>query len=511
VAVSLASRFMDLFSGMKEAYGCYVIDESNTTSVKKKGRAWTRRGTVKEHLWDKHLKGIDMLGIIPINRDNLCQWGAIDIDVYDLKLEVFAKRIAEMKLPMIPMRSKSGGCHLVMFLSEKVPARDLQKKLSEIAASMGYGDCEIFPKQSSVLVEKGDLGNWLNMPYFGGEKSTRYALDKDGQAVSPSIFLSLASAVQMTAKQMSEVVVKTKTDALSDGPPCLQALISQGFPAGTRNNGLFALGVYCRKAFQDNWKDVLEQYNAKHMDPPLATSEVASVIKQLEKKDYHYKCRDQPICNFCNAALCRTRPFGIGAGSMPTLTSLSKIPTDQPVWFLDINGVRIELTTEQLQIQTRFQKLCMDTLNVMPPRQSDRQWQNIVQDLLNKCKVLEKPKEAGIGDQFIDLVNVFCSDSRLLATSREELVLGRAWVGEHPEKVEATCVYFRLKDLEDFLIRNNFRHFNRSQMISRIQSILKGNTHFFNIRGRGVNVWYIPEPDQQTESFDLPEMKGDIL
>lgn len=33
-------------------------------------------------------------------------------------------------------------------------------------------------------------------------------------------------------------------EEIKDGPPCLQALMRQGFPEGTRNNGLFNIGVY---------------------------------------------------------------------------------------------------------------------------------------------------------------------------------------------------------------------------------------------------------------------------
>ena len=33
-------------------------------------------------LWQKHLGGTDSLGIIPINDDNQCRWGCIDIDSY---------------------------------------------------------------------------------------------------------------------------------------------------------------------------------------------------------------------------------------------------------------------------------------------------------------------------------------------------------------------------------------------------------------------------------------------
>ena len=112
-----------------------------------------------------------------------------------------------------------------MFLTEPVPAKQLQAKLSEIAACLGYGTSEIFPKQTKVLVDKGDLGNWLNMPYFGGDKSTRYALDKNGEALPIDKFLDFVQTVRVTPEQLKSIQVIETGTALPDGPPCLQALV----------------------------------------------------------------------------------------------------------------------------------------------------------------------------------------------------------------------------------------------------------------------------------------------
>ena len=49
-------------------------------------------------------------------------------------------------------------------------------------------------------------------------------------------------------------------------------------------------------------------------------------------------------------------------------------------------------------------------------------------------------------------------------------------------------------------------------MISKLSDEpLSAKQHFFNIKGKGMNVWHIREPDRQTESFSLPEMKGNVL
>jgi hypothetical protein len=69
---------------------------------------------------------------------------------------------------------------------------------------------------------------------------------------------------KLLVKQTPEV-----DERLKDGPPCLQVLLRQGFPEGTRNNGLFNLGVYLRKAYPDDWETKILEYNQAIMDPPL--------------------------------------------------------------------------------------------------------------------------------------------------------------------------------------------------------------------------------------------------
>ena len=514
--MSVASKMMELFSGMEEAHGMYAIaNKVAGAGEKQKGQAVTKREPVSETLWQIHIEGKAALGIIPIKKDNTCVWGAIDIDEYGLDLPSFAKRIHDMGLPLFPLRSKSGGCHICLFLTEPVPATIMKQKLAEIAANLGFGKSEIFPKQNKVLVDKGDLGNWLNMPYFGGDQSTRYALDNKGEAIPLEQFLDQALKARISGQDLEAIKIETGSQYLEDGPPCLQLLITQGFPEGTRNNGLFALGVYCRMKYPDDWEAQVESHNAKFMDPPLKSSEVQTLIKQLKKKDYNYKCSDQPLCNYCNSSVCRTRIHGIGGSSLPTLSNLRKIPTDQPVWFLDVNGSTLELNTDQLQRQNLFQKACMEADNFMPPKVNERQWVGIIQALMDECKlkgILDKPKEAGIGDQFVELLFGFCSDARLKAHHKEELLLGRPWTGPDPEDPTKQKVFFRLRDLEEHCVRNNFKYFNRSQITSRLMGVEVGaKSKFFKINGLGVNVWYIEEPEAQIESFSLPDMKGAVL
>ena len=181
----------------------------------------------------------------------------------------------------------------------------MKNKLSAIAALLGQSKSEIFPKQSGIQPEKGDVGNFLNLPYYHARKTVRFAIKNNGEPATLKEFYAMYD--KYSVEDIDKVKVSVDDEAIKDGPPCLQALCDQGFPEGTRNNGLFNIGVYLRKFDPTNWETLLEKYNQKYMSPPLGHKEVSVVVSQLNKKDYNYKCKDQPIVSYCNSIICKLR------------------------------------------------------------------------------------------------------------------------------------------------------------------------------------------------------------
>lgn len=509
---------MSLFAGMANAHGTYKVDDGVAPDgSKKKGKALTVRQPVTSALWQSHLDGERGIGIIPIREDNMCRWGAIDVDIYNLDIVGLVKRITDAGLPLVVCRSKSGGAHAMAFTKEPVQASMMQVKLRELAAGLGYGKSEIFPKQGTVLVDKGDMGNWLNMPYFGGANTTRYAFGPEGTSLSPDEFLAYATSKAMTPEEFETLALapqKTKVSKKAAGskvdtnhplfgaPPCLQNMAEQGVPEGNRNNALYNYAVYAKKRHPDDWEAAVDQYNLDYMDEPLGSAEVELIKKGMLKKDYNYKCNDQPICGFCNAALCRTRKYGVGvSGSTPIFNSLSKLNTNPALWFLDVEGQRMELTTDQLYNQSLFQKACMDNLTAIPPRVKDNQWHSVLHDLMENAVLIEAPREVSRDGQLEELIEDFVRGSNILALSRDDILFGKPWS-------DGGKVYFRIKDLMDQLTRNNFKDCTRTQVIARITA-MGGDKDFFKLKGRGVNVWWVPEVADQDSPFDLPEELND--
>lgn len=497
------SQFMAIFEGLNIAYGTYRIEGSKSNG-KQAGKAVVVRQPPVRDLWERHLKGVDpSLGIIPIRADNSCTWGCIDIDQYPLDLGALVNRVRSLNLPLVICRSKSGGAHVFCFVAQAIPASDMQEYLRTCAALLGESGREIFPKQAEILVERGDTGNFLNLPYFNANETLRYAIKDDGEAATLEEFFALHAQYVQTPPLAVPEAPKASAKFMADGPPCLQALCLQGFPEGTRNNGLFSLGVYLKKAFPEVWENKLMEYNMSYFSPPLGISELQIVVKQLAKKSYHYKCKDQPLLAFCNSGLCRTRKYGIGAEGpdSPRLSSLSKYASEPPLWFVDVNGKRLELETESLFNQMAFQKACMERINMLPPTLKKTDWEGVLNGLLHEMVELERIQEASedtkTTGRFNELLEEYCTHLHQ-AMDRDEILMGRPWTDEAQQ-----LVYFRMKDLEAHLKRNALI-LSSPKVAQRLRD-LGGQSHVVWLKGRATRVWRIPAFAKQEAPFEAPE------
>lgn len=514
--LSHARRLMKLFEGYMGGYGTYQADNSRTAisrgKVEIKATARTIRKPVTEELWAQHITGAQPLGIMPIRGDNTVLWGCIDIDTYDMSMTDVATSIQKAKLPIVPCKSKSGGVHLFMFAVEPIPAADMRACLSNAAVRLGWGGSEIFPKQNMVHWERGDLGSWLNMPYFDGDNGTRYAIGHDGLGLTLKQFLDRAESLRQPKAFFEQDFNAAEADAsmahvdFGDAPPCMQHLSRVGFPEGTRNAGLLALGVFAKKKFGVQWGSVLERWNRELMDPPLPATEVVDIIRRLEKKDYYYTCKEQPLLAHCNSAVCRTRKYGVGGDDdFPVISGMSVLDTEPPLWFLDVEEDRIELTTEELQNYKSFHRVCMEQLFRCYRMMKQDAWLQIIGDAMRTAVKIEAPTEVGRSGHFYELLSSFLTD-RHVGEMRDDLLVGRPYFDEDLQKY-----FFRLGDLTKYLENSNFRSLSRAQITTRIRRI-GGNQHFFNVKGKGVNVWWVPAGvfDRMPE-VDTPDLEEDVL
>ena len=469
---------------------------------KNEGAYETKRVPLDQKKYAAHLNGECSLGIFLLNEKSMVKFGCIDVDQYPLDHKKIIDYLAEKKLPLIVDRSKSGGAHVYLFSSEWMEAAKMRKTLRMIAAAMGLGGTEIFPKQDTISVDRGDVGSAINLPYFGYEDSLRHAFNPDGSAATLAEFFKLYKKNLQTPEQIEAFSVVEKKAFMKDGPPCLQVLLPKKISEGGRNNGLFNIGVYLQKAFPDSWETELMQWNMQHIDPPLGLTEIGIVVNQLKKKDYAYKCSDAPINSYCDRPTCLMRKFGVGGAASAAMGNLRKYDSMPPVWFLDVNGTPLELDTEGLMSQPAFQKACMEQLNFFPPTSAKQTWETRIGALLselrdNNAAVIPVAEEESTKGIFYEYLRDFCVHFQQ-AQNREEILLGKPWTDD-----EQNLTFFRLRDLETFLQRNKFFEYKRNKLAQRLREI--GGEHSkLRIQDSTVNVYKIPSFQSENTHIKAP-------
>lgn len=412
-------RLMSLFAGLERAHGIYKIEDTSSTTGKQKGRALTLQEPVTEELWARHVAGEIQLGIVPIREDATCLFGAIDVDDYKTDHAALEQKIKKQKLPLVICRSKSGGAHLYGFFAQPTNAEDVRELLSDWAAALGYGNVEIFPKQSRLL-SNNDTGNWINMPYCGGDESARYGI-RDGERLKLTEFLDYAAKRKITTKHFVRTE-DAKPELLEDGPPCLIALSTGGFPEGTRNSGLFALGVYAKRRWPTGWEEKVSEMNDKFMSPPLDSAELTQIIAHLQRKEYTYPCKNPPIVSVCQRATCIKRKYGIGVKDAQEIFGLAfenvqRVETDPPKYHADFNGKRVTFGANEINSQNAMRQSLINQANIVFMPVPTPKWYQFMSVTCAEAEIVAAPPETARKQHLQVLIEDYCL----------EQVTGRTW------------------------------------------------------------------------------------
>lgn len=492
-------QFQALFSGRETHYGQYGDGpEKNIKTVK---------GETPQEAWENHIRGEGpYLGQVPIRLDNTCYFGAIDIDDDGIDHQALAQRIADLRLPLIVCRSKSGGAHCYLFFDRPVAAPIVVRTLKSWAEMLGHTKnddgraIEIFPKQTALRPK--DSGNWINLPYFGGDNSNRKAVNVDGEKLTLAQFIAVAEMKRVRdAKALGEIQPASSKGLFSDGPPCLQKLHVIGYGEGTRNSGLYNVAIFFKLAFPSDWQDRVAAYNEEFFAPPLTEREVKTVCLSVERKDYSYNCDELPIQPHCQRPLCNKRRYGVSSlnsshsvKAFPKMTGLRKILTDPPRWLVEVEGTDVELTTDDITQLARLRKVLFEQLNIVIPVIKPVDYDNILRDLLKDHQVIEAPEDAGIRGQFLMLIDQFMAKAKS-TESREDIAQGLPFA-------EEGRVYFRSSDLLAFLERKRFYKYAASEIYTALRSV--GAEHsMIRTKKAVLKVWSVPEAKHvQQEDFD---------
>jgi hypothetical protein len=272
--------------------------------------------------------------------------------------------------------------------------------------------------------------------------------------------------------------------------------------------------VYYKKSRPDDWERAIEEFNAA-MAQPLPADEVASVQKALNKKEYNYTCKTEPMASHCDSLTCRGRRFGVGdGGSIPVITGLAKLNTDPPLWFADVEDNRIEATTVQLQNYPQFHALCMEKANRCYTAMKQADWLTIVGGAMSNLTLIDAPPEVGTGGRFLEFLEDFLTN-RAAAERRDDILSGRPWLDEDGDAVptlpKSSRYFFRLRDLQSHVVREGVRDMGRNWMAQRLKA-LGGAHHQFTIKGTACGCWWVPASCvQAAPKLDLPMGRREVI
>ena len=517
-----ALDFMEIFAGLDRAYGVYEIQGTKQTAkgTKKQGKGRTLQEPLSLVHWQQHLEGTTSIGVIPITDDETCQWGCIDVDEYPVDIDHLQKLIKDMQLPLVPCMTKSGGVHLFLFTKKQVPALKVKSKLEDLAAAMGRTGDEIFPKQyqwAKQLPKEKQTGNWLNMPYFGGTDTTRYAINRKGDALSPDEFIKAVKRTSVTEEQLDNLKpIKKSRKANGEGlkesfweqaPPCLVHMKLNGIPEGTRNDALFSYGVLFKKLHpeSDEWRDKLQEVNKTACHKPLSHTELNALMNSLDKSDYRYKCTTPPLVNHCQAGVCVTRRYGIDASEKEVkLTGLRKYLTDPPLWHLDIEGQTLVLETRQLHNFSLYQQRCMEVLNVCPPDIKKKDWVLRLNALLQEVQEIEVPPDMTKAGLLQDAVLEFCKNTE--STARVAIVAGAVYRNEETKPHEW---WFRGRDLVKYIKDfKNMKTIRDAEIFNELKELGAHTATKYIDKGAGAtSIWILETPEQSALNVSAKDFK----
>lgn len=517
----LAEKFMELFSGLTIAHGKMQLKETFKGSGKREAYHSHVKEDVTVESWEGHLEG-QSIGIVPIRDDgDSALFGAIDIDAYqNFSFHHLLTRINTLDLPLVICRSKSGGAHCYLFMSEPVPAEIIHSTLREWSAAIGYATnlrgepTEIFPKQVKLLIDKGDIGSFINMPYADITNGTkRFGMVLIGDTIkelTAEEFLTYADSKKVSLDELKEISLP-KAPEFADGPPCLQMCAKMGVEEGGRNTALFNFGVYARMAFADSWEEKIENYNRIFIRPQLSAKEVTNTIKAVGRKDYAYTCKQSPLVNHCLKSECIGRKFGVGTdiGEAPTLDTILKINTDPPIYILNMldrsgKPIPVMLTSEELLSTRKIKKKCLEVLNYLPfiPKQQD--WEKQVQKVMERVTIVDVPEDSSSSGQLILHLNTFLA-KKARGTNRTEILNGKPFIEEGK-------IFFRLMDFSTYLEQNHFRAFKPHEIAAIFRKKEENGAmghRQFNVEGKCVQTWFVYKDADAEVQLEVPKEVAD--
>ena len=388
-------EFIKNFTGLERNYGyCnisngYEDPDSGKIRFKNGDYGWSGK-PITQFDYKQHLDGTKSIGIQPCNDSDLARFGAIDIDpkIYkNLDVKYYLDIIQEKQLPLIPVKSKSGGLHLYLFTKELVRAKVIKDFLEDVLFLFKLPiNTEIFPKQTKLGSDTNGNkvnGSFINLPYFG--KKERVALDPSGKEIPFDVFLQCVELNKVDSNQIKKLsdnlIQKALTggpEEFKDGPPCL-AILSKNKMKDGRDRFLYNYMVFAKKKYSDDWKNKVLQAGRNYFEfnQTWTDDHIKMKIKNWERQEKGHTCNDELLAPVCVKSECVKRKFGIISDKKidwPLMTNLIKVDfKPDPEYYLTVENKKGESVSvhakdvNKLKDQKELRGLVMAQADIFPP------------------------------------------------------------------------------------------------------------------------------------------------
>jgi len=527
----------NIFKGNEDAYGTFIDSGEKDHRGKAKGTCRTlalkegQKLSESKELWDAHLKGEQSIGVIPINKQNECYWGCIDIDSYKgFNHKELLTSIERAKLPFVVFKSKSGGAHVYGFFKNPVKAKILRKRLAEASALLGFKGSEIFPKQNEL--PNGFFGNYVNTPYFNAENTDRYAMKLNGDEVEK---LSLEQFYDHYREKVidgiDQFVIKTDT-IFPEGPPCNNCIALRGCSEGGRNNYLFNVAVMLKRMSQENnedWLDKLREVNDKYLKSPLSRREVDNIygsvsnhtehtnnsvldvdLDEETNQSYHYLCKQEPLQSYCDRGACVGRKFGV---TRPTnigdeefqITQIHKVLDDPIIYYITFeSGIVMKAELKEMTDQKLWREKVFATLDAKPPRLAVNDFDTFMNvSMREHLEVVQLPEGVSRLDRIRGAIENWLTGTGA-GDDKESILAGNSFYD-----VKKKVVWFRFQDLRDALVSTKDLRATQNDSTMLLDFIKRGAKNEagekitnpgleakdgrLNVNGKTIFCWYIKD------------------
>lgn len=511
---SHAERLYDLFRGA-DHHGTYRHEPTLVkpgVKISIRGSARTIYDTPTPDLWQLHLDGTRPLGICPLRSNDTCVWGAIDLDDREVAHSDLVARVHQKRLPLVVCRSKSGGAHLYVFLSEPIPAADLQQKLREFSDLLGFpAKTEIFPKQTRTAdVDKA--GGWLNVPYFQGEETTRYAVKASGLSMTLAEFLAVAEEAALTPAQL--MALKAKPPALADDRKKVEgSLTSDEFDKllqGWLRKLAEAPGGKADNTLMEVARDIGRCASVIDIDYPAMQRRVLEAwnVRGKNDKDFH----EQYHHNYAYGQKEGNPPRlldGDGDDRYPTIEKIVVLTGgEEDEWRLTLRGWGdVTLPVREVMHYYTFNVRCAARLGAVFDQMKQNTWYERLRDARARAEFEAIPETETEEHEMRLLLRAFLTDKHK-AESLAEVLLGKPYHDEDEGRR-----YFQFGDFHKYLRRQTSSFGNmKPNIVGRWirRAIGKKNIKYTDkmIKGEPIKLYYVPaELFAATPELPLPKIE----